>query len=62
MVKIMKDFFEKYNSAMWCLVAALWFFVDYIFMETKVDSILYSGIFWIIFSIEEFIRSYKKKD
>ncbi len=55
------NIFEKYNSAMWCLVAALWFFVDYIFMDPKVNSILWSGIFWIFFALEEFIRCHKKK-
>ena len=60
-MKKINDFCEKYNSAIWCIVAALWFFVEYLSMETKVESILYSGIFWVVFSIEEFIRSYKKK-
>lgn len=52
---------EKYISALWCLVAALWFIIDYIFMEPRVDTILWSGIFWIVFALEEFIRCYKKK-
>ena len=55
------DFCQKYNSTLWCLVAALLFFVEYFFMQPKVISILYSGFFWIVFTIEEFIRSYRKK-
>ncbi len=53
---------EKYNSAIWCIVAALWFFVDYIFMEPRVDTILWSGIFWVCFTLEEFARCYKKNN
>ncbi len=55
------NFFEKYNSALWCCLAALWFFVDYIFMNPRVSDILWSGIFWVAFTIEEAIRCWKKK-
>lgn len=54
------DFWERYNSALWCGVAALWFFVDYIFMEPRVNDILISGCFWIVFAVYEAIRCYRK--
>lgn len=59
-MKKINEFCEKYISALWCLVAALWFFVEYIFMNPKVDSILSSGFFWVVFSIEEFFRIHIK--
>ena len=54
------NFFEKYTSALWCSVAALWFWVDYIFMNPKSDVILSSGIFWVLFAALEFVRCSKK--
>lgn len=54
------NFFEKYNSALWCSLAALCFYVDYIFMDPRVQDILISGILWTSFAIFEFIRCYKK--
>ena len=55
-MKKVNEFIEKYISAVWCLVAALWFFVDYFTIDPKSTTILYSGIFWVAFSVIEFFR------
>ena len=57
----MQEFFTKYNSALWCLVAALWFFVEYFFPSEDANTVLISGIMWIVFAVEEFIRNSKNK-
>ena len=57
----MKEFFTKYNSALWCLVAALWFFIDYFFPSEDANSLLISGIIWVVFAFIEFIKNSRKK-
>ena len=52
---------EKYYAVLWILCASIWFFVEY-FFGSKTDSLLWDGIIWIAFAIEEYIRiSMKKK-
>ena len=55
--------FEKYYAVLWILVAAIWFFVEYFFKDsTDPNSLLWDGIIWVAFAIEEYIRiSIKKK-
>ena len=59
-MKKFNDFCEKYETSLWLLCASIWFFVEY-FCNQGVNSLLWDGIFWIAFAVEEFIRKAMKK-
>ena len=52
----MNNFFEKYNTALWMLVAAIWFFTGLFFQEDIQTFAISGGCFWTAFAIFEFIR------
>ena len=56
------EFCEKYETALWMLVAALWFLLGFAFQnqESATSYMLGSGVFWIIFAVFEFWRIYMR--
>lgn len=59
-MKKFNDFCEKYEPALWQLVASLWFFIEY-FCHRDVDSLFGAGVFWAAWGIIDIIRIKMKK-